>query len=57
MTCKTCGYILNMISFDFHLDGLTIGAAFTQSITNGVGLSTAIILEEIPHQLGNVFSY
>lgn len=34
------------------IDGLSIGAAFTDSIINGVSLSLAIICEEFPHKLG-----
>ncbi|RNA30455.1 zinc transporter ZIP14 isoform X1 [Brachionus plicatilis] len=35
------------------IDGLSIGAAFTDSILNGLSLSLAIICEEFPHKLGD----
>lgn len=36
------------------LDGLSIGAAFTDSIFAGMSISLAVICEELPHELGNV---
>ena len=34
------------------IDGLSIGAAFTNSILAGVSVSIAVICEELPHELG-----
>ena len=34
------------------IDGLAIGAAFTNSILAGISLSVAVICEELPHELG-----
>lgn len=34
------------------IDGLSIGSAFTQSIMTGVGVSVAVLCEELPHELG-----
>lgn len=34
------------------LDGLAIGAAFTDSIFAGMSISLAVICEELPHELG-----
>ena len=36
------------------IDGLSIGAAFTDSILKGLSLSLAIICEEFPHKLGKI---
>mgnify|MGYP005955240509 CR=1 FL=1 len=36
------------------LDGLSIGAAFTDSIFAGMSISLAVICEELPHELGNL---
>ncbi|CAL1535971.1 unnamed protein product [Lymnaea stagnalis] len=35
------------------IDGLSIGSAFTQSIMTGVGVSVAVMCEELPHELGD----
>jgi len=35
------------------IDGLSIGAAFTQSILSGISISVAVICEEFPHELGD----
>ncbi|XP_048728095.1 metal cation symporter ZIP14-like isoform X3 [Ostrea edulis] len=35
------------------LDGLAIGAAFTDSIFAGMSISLAVICEELPHELGD----
>jgi zinc transporter ZupT len=34
------------------IDGVSIGAAFTESILAGVSVSVAILCEELPHELG-----
>lgn len=34
------------------IDGLSIGAAFSESILAGVSISVAVICEEFPHELG-----
>lgn len=35
------------------IDGLSIGAAFTDSILAGISISLAVICEELPHELGD----
>ncbi|KAK3103100.1 hypothetical protein FSP39_016428 [Pinctada imbricata] len=35
------------------IDGLSIGAAFTESIFAGISISVAVICEELPHELGD----
>ncbi|XP_060594417.1 metal cation symporter ZIP14-like isoform X1 [Ruditapes philippinarum] len=35
------------------VDGVSIGAAFTESILGGVSVSVAIFCEELPHELGD----
>ncbi|XP_052280033.1 metal cation symporter ZIP14-like [Dreissena polymorpha] len=35
------------------IDGISIGAAFTESILAGVSVSIAIFCEELPHELGD----
>ena len=41
----------------FHnfIDGLSLGAAFNESITTGMSISVAVICEELPHELGLIF--
>jgi len=34
------------------IDGLSIGAAFNESILTGVSISVAVLFEELPHELG-----
>lgn len=34
------------------IDGLSIGAAFNESILTGVSISVAVVCEEFPHELG-----
>lgn len=34
------------------IDGVSIGAGFTQSTLTGISISLAIIFEEFPHELG-----
>ncbi|ESO95506.1 hypothetical protein LOTGIDRAFT_117194, partial [Lottia gigantea] len=36
------------------VDGLSIGAAFTENIFTGVSVSIAVVCEELPHELGDV---
>lgn len=35
------------------IDGLSIGAAFNESILTGVSISVAVVCEEFPHELGD----
>lgn len=35
------------------IDGISIGAAFSESILSGVSMSVAVICEEFPHELGD----
>ena len=35
------------------IDGLSIGAAFTEHLITGVSVSIAVFCEELPHELGN----
>jgi zinc transporter ZupT len=35
------------------IDGLSIGAAFTDTVLNGVSISLAVMMEEFPHELGD----
>lgn len=37
------------------IDGLSIGAAFNESLLTGVSISVAVMCEEFPHELGNSF--
>lgn len=34
------------------VDGVSIGAAFTDSVLGGVSVSVAVLCEELPHELG-----
>ena len=36
------------------IDGLSIGAAFTDTVLNGVSISLAVLMEEFPHELGTI---
>lgn len=40
----------------FHnfIDGISIGASFTESVHAGVSVSMAVLCEEFPHELGDV---
>ena len=35
------------------IDGLSIGAAFSESILTGISVSVAVMCEEFPHELGD----
>ena len=35
------------------IDGLSIGAAFTESVIAGLSVSLAVLCEELPHELGD----
>lgn len=39
----------------FHnfIDGLSLGAAFNESIPTGISISLAVMCEELPHELGD----
>lgn len=37
------------------IDGLSIGAAFNESLLTGISISVAVMCEEFPHELGNYF--
>lgn len=36
------------------IDGLSIGAAFNESILTGISISVAVMCEEFPHELGEI---
>lgn len=36
------------------IDGVTIGAAFSESLLSGISVSVAVLCEEFPHELGDV---
>ena len=40
----------------FHnfIDGLSLGAAFNESIPTGMSISLAVMCEELPHELGKL---
>ncbi|XP_022239061.1 zinc transporter ZIP8-like [Limulus polyphemus] len=54
---RVIGTIAWMIIFGDGLhnfiDGLSIGAAFTDSILSGISISVAVFCEELPHELGD----
>lgn len=39
------------------IDGLTIGAAYNNSIASGISLTVAVFCEEAPHELGILFIF
>lgn len=39
------------------VDGMSIGAGYTQSIGTGVSISLAIACEEFPHELGKPLAW
>lgn len=45
-----------IVGHGFHsfIDGLTIGAAFTESLITGISISVSIFCEELPNGLGNI---
>ena len=34
------------------VDGMSIGAAFTENVYTGISVSLAVLCEELPHELG-----
>lgn len=54
-TMKAAGWMI-FIGDMLHnfIDGLTLGAAFTVSIGEGLRMSLPIICEEFPHELGDI---
>ena len=38
----------------FSSDGISIGAAFSESIRDGISICLAVLCEEFPHELGDV---
>lgn len=50
---KTVAWIV-IIGDSLHnfIDGVSIGAGFSQSFSTGLILSLAVIFEEFPHELG-----
>ena len=55
MTVKPVAWMI-IIGDGLHnfIDGVSIGAAFTQSTLAGISVSVAIFCEELPHELGKV---
>lgn len=37
------------------IDGISMGAAFSESLLSGLSVSLAVLAEEFPHELGNFF--
>ena len=40
-------------AFHKFIDGVSVGASFTESIFTGFSVALAIVFEELPHELGN----
>ena len=38
----------------YFIDGLSIGAGFSESINTGISISVAVLCEELPHELGEI---
>ncbi|CAK9300583.1 unnamed protein product, partial [Gordionus sp. m RMFG-2023] len=53
-TILTLAYMI-LLGDGLHnfIDGLSIGAAFSQNVLTGVSISLAVIFEELPHELGD----
>ncbi|XP_055352379.1 metal cation symporter ZIP14-like [Paramacrobiotus metropolitanus] len=49
---KTVAWMI--IAGDGFVDGISVGAAFSISIWNGISLSVAVLCEEVPHELGDL---
>jgi zinc transporter ZupT len=54
-------YSINVFTFNFSgdgihnfTDGLAIGAAFSVDIVGGMAISLAVLLHELPHELGDI---
>lgn len=39
------------------IDGMSIGAGYTQSISTGISISIGIACEEFPHELGKPYTH
>lgn len=39
------------------VDGMAIGAGFTENVFTGISVSLAVICEELPHELGKNINY
>lgn len=55
MTSERTRYRMIIFGDGVHnfIDGLSIGAAFTESVIAGVSVSVAVLCEELPHELGD----
>ena len=42
-------------AFHKFIDGISVGAAFSESVFAGISVALAVICEEIPHELGTNF--
>ena len=47
--------ILNLLADTLHnfTDGLAIAVAFSENFTIGVGISVAVLIHELPHEIGD----
>ncbi len=51
---KTTGWVILMSDVIHNFaDGMAVGASFSQSIRLGFSTSIAVIVHEVPHELGN----